>query len=44
MKYNCKGERKNGLHDDVVRKQLVCEIAPREMEIGLGSIRDKVIV
>lgn len=32
------------MYGGVVRRQLVCEIAPREMEIGLGSIRDKVIV
>ena len=31
------------MYGGVVRRQLVCEIA-REMEIGLGSIRDKVIV
>lgn len=32
------------MRGDLVRRQLVCEVAPREMEIGLGSIRDKVIV
>lgn len=32
------------MYDGVVRRQLGCEIASRKMEIGLGSIRDKVIV
>lgn len=40
MKYNCKGEQEDGLYGGMIKRQLVCEIACGEMEIGLGSIRD----
>lgn len=28
-KLSCEGKHKNGLYGDVVRRQLVCEIAPK---------------